>query len=56
VLARPGTPRRTYGLDVRTGAVRFQASEGRYSPVVAAGTTLFLIGTRTIEAYRDPAP
>ena len=37
VLARPGAPRRTYGLDVDTGAVRFRAAEGRYSPVVAAG-------------------
>ncbi len=56
VLARPGAPRRTYGLDVGTGAVRFRADEGRYSPVVAAGVTLYLVGTRTIEAYRDRAP
>ena len=56
VLARPGTPRRTYGLAVDTGAVRFRADEGRYSPVVAAGVTFYLVGTRTIEAYRDHTP
>lgn len=54
VLWRPGEPRRTYGLDVRTGAVRFRAPEGRYSPAVAAGRTLYLVGTRTLDAYRAP--
>ena len=34
---RPGQPRRTYGLDTRTGAVRFETDDGRYSPAVGAG-------------------
>jgi outer membrane protein assembly factor BamB len=52
VLARPGEPRYTYGLDVRTGRTRFQVADGRYSPAVAAGRTLYIVGVRTISAYR----
>ena len=56
VLAPPGAPRRTYGLDTETGAVRFRADEGRYSPAVGAGVTLYLVGTRTVDAYRARTP
>ncbi len=54
VLARPGEPRRTFGLDARTGAVRYRGADGRYSPAVGAGTTLYLVGTRHLHAH--PAP
>jgi outer membrane protein assembly factor BamB len=53
-LYAPGQSPRTYGLDTRTGAVRYQAAEGRYSPAVAAGRTLYLVGTRHV--YAHPAP
>jgi outer membrane protein assembly factor BamB len=54
VLYRPGEPRRTWGLDAATGAVRYRGDDGRYSPAVAAGRTLYLVGTRHI--YAHPAP
>jgi len=54
VLTRPGEPKRTWGLDVRTGAVRYRGDDGRYSPAVAAGRTLYLVGTRHV--YAHPAP
>ncbi|MCU0307500.1 MAG: PQQ-binding-like beta-propeller repeat protein [Thermoleophilia bacterium] len=54
VLAAPGEPRRTWGLDARTGAVRYRGTDGRYSPAVAAGRTLYLVGTKLVSAY--PAP
>ncbi len=54
VLARPGEPQRTFGLDVRSGAVRYRGDDGRYSPAVGAGTTLYLVGTRHL--YAHPAP
>ena len=47
---------RTYGLDAVTGAVRAQIDDGRYSPAVGAGRTLYLVGTRTLRAYPAPAP
>ncbi|MEW6583692.1 MAG: PQQ-binding-like beta-propeller repeat protein [Actinomycetota bacterium] len=50
-LARRGEPRRTWGLDTGTGAVRYQAADGLYSPVVAAGRTLYLVGGRTLSAF-----
>jgi outer membrane protein assembly factor BamB len=53
-LFRRGGPRRTVGLDTQTGAVRFERAEGRYSPAVGAGRTLYLVGTRTLDAYRSP--
>ena len=56
VLARPGTPSRTYGLDTATGKVLYTGDDGRYSPAVGAGVTLYLVGTRTIDAYREPTP
>jgi outer membrane protein assembly factor BamB len=55
-LYAPGQPRRTYGLDAVTGAVRAQIDDGRYSPAVGAGRTLYLVGTRTLRAYPAPAP
>ena len=55
ILYRPGQPRRTYGLDARTGAVRFRMADGRYSPAVAAGRTLYLVGVRTLYAHPAPA-
>lgn len=54
VLYRPGEARRTFGLDTATGEVRFESADGRYSPAVAAGNMLFLIGTRKVYAYREP--
>lgn len=54
VLARSGEPQRTFGLDVRTGAVRYRGDDGRYSPAVGAGRTLYLVGTRHL--YAHPAP
>lgn len=54
VLARSGEPQRTFGLDVRTGAVRYRGDDGRYSPAVGAGATLYLVGTRHL--YAHPAP
>ncbi len=54
VLSRPGEARRTYGLDIRTGAVRYRGGDGRYSPAVGAGNTLYLVGTRHL--YAHPAP
>ena len=55
-LYGPGQARRTYGLDAATGAVRAQIDDGRYSPAVGAGRTLYLVGTRTLRAYPAPAP
>jgi outer membrane protein assembly factor BamB len=55
-LYAPGQPRRTYGLDAATGAVRAEIADGRYSPAVGAGRTLYLVGTRTLRAYPAPAP
>jgi outer membrane protein assembly factor BamB len=51
VLPRPGERQRTFGLDVRTGAVRYRGDDGRYSPAVGAGTTLYLVGTRHLYAH-----
>ena len=51
VLARRGAPRRTVALDTRSGAVRWSTADGRYSPAVAAGRTLYLIGVRTVSAH-----
>jgi outer membrane protein assembly factor BamB len=55
-LYAPGQSRATYGLDARTGAVRYKGSDGRYSPAVGAGTTLYLVGTRRLYAYRAASP
>jgi outer membrane protein assembly factor BamB len=55
ILYRPGQPRKTWGLDIRNGAVRWQISDGRYSPVVGAGATLYVVGTNLLRAYR-PGP
>jgi outer membrane protein assembly factor BamB len=54
VLAYPGQAKRTWGLDVRNGAVRYSGGDGRYSPAVAAGRTLYLVGSRRLYAYRAP--
>jgi outer membrane protein assembly factor BamB len=56
VLAAPGQPKRTWGLDIRNGRVRYQGSDGRYSPAVGAGRTLYLVGSRRLYAYRAGAP
>lgn len=53
ILYREGQPRKTWGLDVKTGAVRWQNDDGRYSPVVGAGATLYVVGTKLLRAYRD---
>lgn len=52
VLYQDGAPRHTYGLDVRTGRVVYRGDDGRYSPAVGAGATLYLVGTRTLTAHR----
>ena len=52
VLAAPGQPRHTWGLSTATGAVRYRGQDGRYSPAVAAGRTLYIVGVHTIDAYR----
>ena len=54
-LYAPGQERRTYGLDTATGAVRTETDDGRYSPAVGAGRTLYLVGTRILRAYPAPA-
>lgn len=46
-----GVGARTFGLDTTTGAVRFRGADGRYSPAVAAGDTLYMIGTHDVRAY-----
>jgi len=51
ILALPGQARRTWGLDARTGAVRYRGDDGRYTPAVAAGDTLYLVGTRMLYAH-----
>lgn len=56
VLARPGEKPRTFGLDARTGAVRHRTADGRYSPAVGAGTTLYLVGTRHLRAHPARTP
>lgn len=55
ILYREGQPRKTWGLNVRTGAVVWQNDDGRYSPVVAAGDTIYVVGTKLLRAYRDDA-
>ena len=52
VLYQDGAPRHTYGLDVGTGRVVYRGDDGRYSPAVGAGATLYLVGTRTLTAHR----
>lgn len=55
ILYREGQPRKTWGLDVATGEVVWQNDDGRYSPVVAAGDTIYVVGTKLLRAYRDDA-
>lgn len=54
-ISRPGEPKRTYGLNIANGKEVFRKDDGRYSPAVAAGRTLFLVGVRHIYAYPSPA-
>ena len=54
VLARHGEHDRTFGLDTATGRVTWRGDDGRYSPAVAAGRTLYIVGRTTLYAY--PAP
>ena len=54
VLARRGEPDRAFGLDVTTGKPRWTGNDGRYSPAVGAGRTLYIVGRTTLYAY--PAP
>ncbi len=51
-----GRRAKTFGLDTASGKVLFTGDDGRYSPAVGAGVTLYLVGTRVIDAYRDPTP
>ena len=41
---RPGSRRAPTASTPGTGAVRYQADDGRYSPAVGAGRTLYLVG------------
>jgi len=50
-LYRPGEPRHTFGLDVRTGAKQMDRPDGRYTAATSAGRMLYLIGVRTIRAF-----
>ncbi len=52
VLARPNERDRSFGLDVATGRVRWRGDDGRYSPAVGAGRTLYIVGKNTLYAYR----
>ncbi len=54
VLARPGEPNRSFGLDVVTGKKVWRGNDGRYSPAVGAGRTLYIVGRTTLYAYRAP--
>ena len=54
VLARRGQPDRAFGLDVATGKPHWTGNDGRYSPAVGAGRTLYIVGRTTLYAY--PAP
>jgi len=54
VLARPGEQDRTYGLNVRTGRKVWTLDDGRYSPAVGAGRTIFITGRTQLYAYRAP--
>jgi outer membrane protein assembly factor BamB len=56
VLAAPGEPRVTFGLDTATGRVRWRGDDGRYSPAVAAGRSLILVGTRLVYGHHAPPP
>ncbi len=52
VLTRPGQPKRTYGLDVTDGSEQWKNGDGRYSPAVGAGRTLYIVGSNSFYAYR----
>ncbi len=54
VLAARGEKDRTYGLNVRTGRRVWTKDDGRYSPAVGAGRTIFITGRTSLYAY--PAP
>ena len=54
VLARPGELNRSYGIDINTGKQRWRGNDGRYSPAVGAGRTLYIVGRTTLYAYRFP--
>jgi outer membrane protein assembly factor BamB len=43
-------PRRTFGLDARTGKIVWRFGDGHYSPVVADGARLYLMGDTTLYA------
>jgi outer membrane protein assembly factor BamB len=43
--------RRTYGLDARTGRPVWQYPDGEYTPVVADGSRLYVVGYRRVFAF-----
>jgi outer membrane protein assembly factor BamB len=53
-LARRGQKDRAFALDAATGRVVWRGADGRYSPAVAAGKTLFIVGRTTLYAYDMP--
>jgi outer membrane protein assembly factor BamB len=54
VLARPGQLDRSFGLDTKTCKKVWRGNDGRYSPAVGAGNTLYIVGRTTLYAYREP--
>ncbi len=53
-LARRGQADATFAINTKTQRVVWQSEDGRYSPAVAAGRTLFIVGRTTLYAYRAP--
>lgn len=51
-LASRGQKDATFAINTATQRVVWQSDTGRYSPVVAAGRTLFLVGRTSVSAYR----
>lgn len=53
-LSRPGGRLRTFALDIARGRVLWQTADGRYTPAVAAGRRIYIVGVRSVEAYEAP--
>ena len=51
-LAARGQSDATYAINTTTRKVVWQSSDGRYSPAVGAGRTLFIVGRTSLSAYR----
>lgn len=53
-LAGRGQADATFAVDTKTRKVAWESQDGRYSPAVAAGKTLFIVGRTTLYAYQAP--